>query len=72
MRGDTSFMVVFQEIFNICMVKELSFTKEDIENMPPFERQGYIEMVKHYYDELEYQRQEEEKKQKEQKNRIKI
>jgi hypothetical protein len=72
MRGDASFMVVFQEIFNICMVKELSFTKEDVENLPPFERQGYTEMVQHYYDEMEFQRQEDDKKRKAEEARIKI
>lgn len=72
MRGDSSFMVVFQEIFNICMVKELTFTKEDVENLPPFERHGYIEMVQHYYDEMEFQRQEAEKKRKNEETRLKI
>jgi hypothetical protein len=51
MMGDTSFFNVFQEIFALCMNKFLSFTKEDIENMPPFERLAYLEMMKEYMEE---------------------
>jgi hypothetical protein len=72
MRGDTSFMVVFQEIFNLAIIKELSFTKEDIENLPPFERQGYTEMVQHYYDEIEHHRKKAEQKAKSENARIKV
>jgi len=45
MRGDTSFFNVFREILEMCFVRELSFTKNDIEEMPPFERTSYIQMI---------------------------
>lgn len=64
MRGDTLFYNVYQDIFNLCMVEQLSFTKEDIENMPPFERMGYSDLVDKYYEELEAKREEERQKQK--------
>ena len=37
------------------MNKFLSFTKQDIEELPPFEREGYIEMLKDYMEEYNEQ-----------------
>ena len=67
-----SFSAVFQEVFNLCIVKELSFTKEDVDALPPYERHGYISMVQHYYDEMAHQRSEAERKAKEESSRIKV
>jgi hypothetical protein len=64
MRGDESFFNVFQQIFFLGMTEELSWTKEDIENMPPFERLGYIEMVRQHYKDLEEKRKEQEQRNK--------
>jgi hypothetical protein len=51
MMGDTTFFNVYQEIFALCINKFLSFTKHDIEEMPPFERLGYLEMLDDYMEE---------------------
>jgi hypothetical protein len=45
MIADTCFYNVFQEILKLSSYDFLSFTKEDIENMPPFEREGYISLI---------------------------
>jgi len=55
MMGETTFFMVYQEIFSLCMNKFLSFTKQDIEELPPFEREGYIEMLKDYMEEYNEQ-----------------
>jgi hypothetical protein len=56
MLGDTSFYVVFQEILKLCAYDFLSFTKGDVEEMPPFERQSYIEIIDQQLKEAEEQR----------------
>ncbi len=53
MMGDETFFNVYRQILDICMVKDLSFTKEDIDEMPPFERMGYVEMIKEHLEEQE-------------------
>jgi hypothetical protein len=45
MRGDETFIGVFREVFQLATVRELSCTKEDIENMPPYERVAYFDLV---------------------------
>ena len=44
MIGGTSFFNVYYEIFQMG-VSPLGFTKQDIDDMPPFEREGYIQML---------------------------
>ncbi len=51
MMGGTTFFTVYQEIFAMCINKFLSFTKQDIEDMPPFERTGYLDMLTDYMEE---------------------
>ena len=44
MIGDTSFVNVFKEIGYLLYASNISMTKEDIDNLPPFERIEYINM----------------------------
>jgi len=58
MAGTESFLSVFKHIFEMCVVENLSFTKEDIDEMPPFERKSYFQMIKEM---LEHQKEHLEK-----------
>jgi len=52
MRGDESFFSVYTQEFELCFSEYLRFTLTDIENMPPFERYGYLEMYKNKMEEI--------------------
>ena len=45
MIGGESFINVFRQIFKLSIVEELSYTREDIENMPPYERYVYFDLL---------------------------
>jgi hypothetical protein len=60
----TCFSNVFQEILKLCAYDFLSFTKEDVENLPPFERQSYIDIIDNMLKEQEDIRKQEQRKQK--------
>ena len=64
MKCDTTFYNVYQEVFNICMDRQLSFTKYDVDMLPPFERSGYIDLINKYYEELEIRQEEQRRKSK--------
>jgi len=63
MAGEESFNGVFKQIYDLCSCEGLSFTKSDIEDMPPFERRGYIDLIN---IEIEQQNREIEKNKKKQ------
>jgi hypothetical protein len=44
--GDTNYSDVFKEIFYLTSVSWLHFTKFDVEDMYPYEREGYLQMAK--------------------------
>lgn len=52
MIGGESFFKVYQEILDICLVEHLTFTKEDVDDMPPFERTNYIEMIREHLNKI--------------------
>lgn len=56
MVSNTCFHNVYQEILKLCAYDFLSFTKEDVESMPPFEREGYIAIIDQQLKEVEEQR----------------
>jgi hypothetical protein len=64
MRGDESFFGVYQQILFFGLTQGVSFTKEDVENMPPFERTGYIEMIKQHFKDMEEERKAEDARRK--------
>jgi hypothetical protein len=48
MMGDENYVSIFKQIFQLLMVDVLSLTKTDIDNMYPYERYGYFDMIKDY------------------------
>jgi hypothetical protein len=48
MMGDISLIGIFHQIFELVMVPSLSFTKHDIDEMFPYERMVYVDMVHDY------------------------
>tara|TARA_B100001059_G_C17650192_1_gene484011 strand:- start:327 stop:506 length:180 start_codon:yes stop_codon:yes gene_type:complete len=56
MIAETCFHNIYQEILKLCAYDFLSFTKEDVECMPPFEREGYISIIDQQLKEAEEQR----------------
>lgn len=56
MIAETCFYNVFQEILKLCAYDFLSFTKGDVEEMPPFERESYISIIDQQLKESEEQR----------------
>jgi len=62
MRGGESFIDVFTQIFDMCLVEGMSFTKADIEEMPPFERRNYYEMIVDMLKERQEAREKQNKK----------
>lgn len=48
MMGDESYISVFKQIFHLLMVDVLSLTKFDIDNMFPYERYAYFDLIKEY------------------------
>lgn len=64
MIAETSFYGVFQEILKLCAYDFLSFTKEDVELLPPFERQSYIDIIDNMLKEQDEKRRQEQRQQK--------
>ena len=52
MIGGENFVSVFRQVFQLSMVSDLNYTKEDIENMPPYERYVYFDLVEEYNEEI--------------------
>ena len=46
MRGDETFLSVYQRCFELCFSEYLHFTLFDVESMVPFERDGYLELYR--------------------------
>lgn len=44
MSGDINFEIIFNEIGTLCFSEQIGFIKKDVDNMPPFERQAYIDL----------------------------
>jgi hypothetical protein len=63
MIGDINFQAIFQEIGTLCFSEQIGFVKEDIENMAPFERQGYIDYFSALMKEQKKKMEEETKNQ---------
>jgi len=61
MRGGTNYMTVFQEIGLLLYAENISLTKEDIDNMYPYERGAYIDLFKEFADKREKELEERNK-----------
>ena len=48
MIGDTSFANIFEEECLLLYMERASLTRQDIEQLPPFEREGMMEMFKQF------------------------
>ena len=57
MMGDQTFFSVYKEVLDICLVEGLSFTKEDVDEMPPFERTNYIQLIREHIEALEEEKE---------------
>ena len=55
MIGGDSFTGVFRQVFKLSMVSKLNYTKGDIEEMPPFERYAYFDLLEEYNSEMSEQ-----------------
>lgn len=51
MMGDTSFIEIVRQVFQLTMIKEINYTFEDYENMTPFIREAYFDLVDEYREE---------------------
>jgi hypothetical protein len=60
MIGGESFTSIFRQVFRLSMIEKLNYTKGDIEEMPPFERYAYFDLINEYNDEIKKQREQEE------------
>jgi hypothetical protein len=60
MTGDTSIEQIFHETAYLLQARNVSMTKEDIENMPPYEREAFTE----YYRKRDEERAKQMKKSK--------
>lgn len=58
MIGGETFFGVFKQILDICLVKNLSFTKKEIDDMPPFERTSYVELIREHLEDLAEQQKQ--------------
>jgi len=48
MMGENTYYSVFQEVGILLYSENISLTKDDIDNMYPYERQSYIDLFKNF------------------------
>lgn len=53
MMADTCYYNVYQEILQLCSFQGVNFIKSDVDEMPPYEREGYIQIIKSEMERIE-------------------
>jgi len=64
MMAGESFTGVFKQVFELSMVSKMNYTKGDIEEMPPFERLAYFELIKEHFEKIQAEQEAEDLKNK--------